>query len=331
VASAENRYRKIETRMWTDEKFHKLSPLLPSGQSLWFYLLTGPHTGIIPGLCRTRRGGLIEELDWTPEAFDMAFGEIISLHMAEADWKAGVIWIPNAVKCNPPQSPNVITAWRKEWPLIPECALKTKALEAMRSTAYGMGKAFREAFDKAFDRSLPKALTEPSEKPLLNQEQQLEQLAGTGNRGQKEGGHDTTLLGTTPQIGGVSQELKRTLAGLTEFARGLMEEIAMPNTSANLRAVAAGIKAEEKARGGLAAAYEFVLQVTREEIKRKGSVSTFWFTDAKWRQAEGNVKVHDPYKLPPPVKYLTRQMLADNMGIPLAQMDEADRKAGLLV
>ena len=45
---AENRYRKIEVRMWGDEKFRMLSPLPPSGQSLWLFLLTGPHTGPIP-------------------------------------------------------------------------------------------------------------------------------------------------------------------------------------------------------------------------------------------------------------------------------------------
>jgi hypothetical protein len=39
-----SRYRKIEVRTWSDEKFRELSAIPPSGQGLWFFLLTGPHT-----------------------------------------------------------------------------------------------------------------------------------------------------------------------------------------------------------------------------------------------------------------------------------------------
>jgi hypothetical protein len=78
MARAENRYRKIEIRMWADQKFRKLSPMPPSGQSLWFYLLSGPHTGIIPGLSKARRVTIADELAWTPEDFDAAFKEIAS-------------------------------------------------------------------------------------------------------------------------------------------------------------------------------------------------------------------------------------------------------------
>jgi hypothetical protein len=181
MASAENRFRKIEIRMWTDQKFRELSPMPPSGQSLWFYLLSGPHTSIIPGLFRARRSGIAEELAWTPEAFDTAFKEIASQQMAEADWQAGVVWIPNAIKCNPPQSPNVITAWRKEWPLIPECDLKTKALEAMRSTISELVQN-NQAYCLRFNREFGEPSGKPSAKPMSNQEQEQEQLAGTGNK-----------------------------------------------------------------------------------------------------------------------------------------------------
>jgi hypothetical protein len=180
MARAENRYRKIEIRMWADQKFRKLSPMPPSGQSLWFYLLSGPHTGIIPGLSKARRVTIADELAWTPEDFDAAFKEIASQQMAEADWQAGVVWIPNAIKCNPPQSPNVITAWRKEWPLIPECDLKTKALEAMRlavSELVQNHQAYCLRFNSEFAKPSGKPSAKPSRKPsaktMSNQEQFL--------------------------------------------------------------------------------------------------------------------------------------------------------------
>src|SRR5690242_2146464 len=122
-----DRYRKIEVRMWMDERFRKLSRLQPCAQGLWLYLLTGPHTDIIPGLFRAGRAGLAEGLAWPLEQFDLAFEELLRLRMVQADWSAHVVWLPNAVKCNLPQSPNVVIAWGRAWRLIPECALKTKA------------------------------------------------------------------------------------------------------------------------------------------------------------------------------------------------------------
>jgi hypothetical protein len=153
--------------MWVDEKFRSLSPLEPSGQALWFFLLTGPHTGPIPGLFRAGRAALAEELGWTPEAFDKAFREVFGKGMVKADWEARVVWIPNGLKCNPPQSPNVITSWRSEWQVIPECRLKDEAYDVLKSTAYTAGEAFRKAFDKAF--------VKPSVKAMPNQEQEQEQ------------------------------------------------------------------------------------------------------------------------------------------------------------
>jgi hypothetical protein len=171
---AENRYRKIEVRMWGDEKFRTLSPLPPSAQGLWLFLLTGPHTGPIPGLFRAGRAALAEELGWPQEAFDKAFDEVFRLGMAKADWQARVVWIPNAIKCNPPQSPNVVTSWAREWHLIPECALKAEAYRTIESVTYHSGEPFRKAFDKAF--------LKPSVKTLPNQEQEQEQESSSSEQ-----------------------------------------------------------------------------------------------------------------------------------------------------
>ncbi|MBP0714843.1 hypothetical protein ABXK61_16175 [Burkholderia sola] len=152
-----SRYRVIEVRMWADQKFCALSPIPPSGQGLWVYLLTGPHTGPIPGVFRAGRAGLAEELGWTPEAFDEAFAEVFRRGMAKADWQAKFVWIPKAVECNRPASPNVVTSWGKEWPQLPECDLKVEAFEVLKSFIHGLGEAFGKAFDKAFAKPIVKA------------------------------------------------------------------------------------------------------------------------------------------------------------------------------
>ncbi|AMR77651.1 hypothetical protein [Cupriavidus nantongensis] len=182
-----NRYRKIEVRMWGDEKFRNLSPLQPSGQGLWVFLLTGPHTGPIPGLFRAGRAAMAEELDWDVEAFEEAFGEVFQQGMAKADWKAKVVWIPNAIHCNRPESPNVVLSWGGEWDLIPECDLKREAYEALKASIYALGEGFAKAFDKAFGKPSEKPSTKPTGKTCPNQEQEQEQEQEQDKRSNPDG------------------------------------------------------------------------------------------------------------------------------------------------
>ncbi|CAI0898139.1 DnaT-like ssDNA-binding domain-containing protein [Serratia grimesii] len=150
-------YRKVKITMWNDPSFRALSPLPPSGQSLFVYLLTGPFTGIIPGLFKAGRAALSEELGWDVEAFDLALGEALSLGMVKADTQARVFWLPNAAKHNPPTSVNVIKSWVRAFELLPECDLKYEALESLRTASHGVSGSMGLAFDKAFALANPLA------------------------------------------------------------------------------------------------------------------------------------------------------------------------------
>lgn len=169
------RYRKVEVRTWGDEKFRRLSQMPPCGQGLWLFLITGPHTGPIPGLFRAGRAAMAEELGWEIEAFDEAFGEAFREGMVKADFKARVIWLPSAIKHNRPESPNVVRSWAAEFDLIPECDLKREAFEALKASIHALGEAFGKAFDEAFAKPLPKPSPKPSPKAMPNQEQEQEQ------------------------------------------------------------------------------------------------------------------------------------------------------------
>lgn len=161
------RYRLVDVRIWGDEKFRRLSPLPPCGQGLFLYLLTTPLSNSIPGLFRVGEHCLAEELGWDLKAFREAFREGFQEGLYEADFRARVLFIPNAIKYNRPQSPNVIKSWSVHWDEIPECELKNKSYQVLKAFAEGLGKGFQEAFAKA----LPK----PSRKALPNQEQEQEQ------------------------------------------------------------------------------------------------------------------------------------------------------------
>lgn len=173
------RYRKVEVRIWGDEKFRALSPIPPCGQGLWFYLIMGPRTGPIPGLFRAGRAGMAEDLNWDLEAFDKAFREAFAQGLVEVDFEARVVWIPNAIKHNRPESPNVVLSWASEFDLIPECDLKRQAFESLKASVHALGEAFAKAFDKAIskpsDKPLAKALPKAMAKAMPNQEQEQEQ------------------------------------------------------------------------------------------------------------------------------------------------------------
>lgn len=169
--SQRSRYRTIYVRMWGDEKFRRLSRIPPCGQGLWVYLLTGPHTGPIPGLFRSGPAAIAEQLGWTQKAFDEAFAEVLRQGLAEVDWEVGLVWIPKAVEYNKPQSPNVVLSWANEWDLMPECGLKWQAGESLRTFVYGLGEGYEQAFLQVFGDTLPK----PCLKASRNQEQEQEQ------------------------------------------------------------------------------------------------------------------------------------------------------------
>jgi hypothetical protein len=167
------RYRKIDVRIWGDAKFRELSPLQPSGQALWLYLLTNPETTMVPGAMRLGEAGIAEALGWHLEAFREAFREASTKGLVEADWGARFVWVRNAVKYNPPASPNVIKGLVAHWDELPECELKNKALQDFSRHISTMSKAFREAFREAFPKGFPKALSNQEQEQEQEQEQNL--------------------------------------------------------------------------------------------------------------------------------------------------------------
>ena len=171
-------YRRVTVRMYGDERFMRLSPLQPSGQALWLYLLTGPHTGPIPGVFVAGRAALAETLGWEPEAFAKALAEVIDEGLAEFDGKTRMCFVPNAIHHNAPPNPNVVKSWRAHWLLLPECDLRDRIyvhlLGALTEVSEAFGKAFAEACGKAFDKASPKHMAK-QEAGSRKQEQEQEQ------------------------------------------------------------------------------------------------------------------------------------------------------------
>lgn len=145
------RYRKIDPRIWNDEKFRALSD---AGKLAFLFLLTHPHMTAL-GAMRATVAGLAEELGWSTEAFQEAFREGFLKGMAEHDPKACLIAIPNFIRYNSPESPNVVKAWVGALDLLPECDLKTRTIARAKGFAEALPEAFAKALPKAFDKDMP--------------------------------------------------------------------------------------------------------------------------------------------------------------------------------
>lgn len=156
-------YRKIDTRVWNDAKFRALSN---NGKLVFFFLLTHPGMTAI-GAMRGSVPGLAAELGWTPKAFSEAFSEALSKGMARHDESACVVWLPNFIRYNAPENPNVLKAWGKALDLLPECAMTTDAIQSVKAFAEGLSKAFREALPEAFSKGMPKQEQEQEQEQEL--------------------------------------------------------------------------------------------------------------------------------------------------------------------
>ncbi len=191
------RHKKIDVRMWGDKRFRALSKPQPNAQSLWVYLLTGPHTTSIPGLFVSGEAAMAESLGWPLKAFREVFGEVLTEGMCESDPEARVIWIPKAMFYNQPESPNVVKSWRIYWDEIPECPLKVKAYQNLKAFTEDLGKGFGQAFKQAIGEG--QIITDPVKvaRPSPNQEQEQEQEQEEDPQPPRAGASIPTNLDTT--------------------------------------------------------------------------------------------------------------------------------------
>jgi len=162
-----SKYRKIDVRIWNDAKFRDLSH---NAKLVFFFLLTHPNMTAL-GAMRSTLSGLAEELDFELEVFREAFREAFAKGMVKHDSKACLIALPNFIKYNQPESPNVVKAWVNSLDLLPECDLKNDVISLSANALKGYSKAFREALPEAFLKTYPKSM--PNQEQEQEQEQEL--------------------------------------------------------------------------------------------------------------------------------------------------------------
>jgi len=166
------------------------------------FLLTGPQTSNIPGLFRAGEMALAEELGWSLEGFREAFAEPLSKGLVKADWNARVVWVPNAIKYNRPENPNVVKSWHSTWDEIPECALKIEAYERLKACTEELGEGFGKAF------------VEGCGKGMANQEQEQQQEQDKPSLSELKGSSDQATAPTRKETANQPSREASRLAGL---------------------------------------------------------------------------------------------------------------------
>lgn len=170
-----SRYRTISVKMWGDDRFTRLSKPQPNGQSLWVYLLTGPHTTSLPGAFVAGEAALAEALNWPVVSLRKAFTEVLTLGLGKVDRETRLVFLPNAVRHNPPQSPNVVKAWRKSFDELPDCPLKVEIFADTVASlkALGFDEAYTKAFGKVFTYTFSIAIAESEQEQNRTEEPPL--------------------------------------------------------------------------------------------------------------------------------------------------------------
>lgn len=154
-----SKYRKVDTKIWNDEGFISLSK---EGKLLFFMLLTHPGMTAL-GAMRATKPGLACELNLHQKDFLKVFREVSRKVKVEYDEKASFLWLPNFLKYNKPESPNVVRSWETALYYLPECKLKIELIQHVKAFVEALPEGFNKALPDIFRKSIANQRTENRE------------------------------------------------------------------------------------------------------------------------------------------------------------------------
>lgn len=124
-------YRKVDTRLWDDER---VAPLSALAKLTWLCLLTGPHTTGLPGLYSCGLATLSESMREGIDTVSKAVADLVATGMIQFNPTVRVVRVPNAPRYNPCANEKVLKGWFALWKSIPDCAEKFSHIERLRDS-----------------------------------------------------------------------------------------------------------------------------------------------------------------------------------------------------
>jgi hypothetical protein len=138
------RYGKIESRIWNDEKFIKLTPMQ---QRLFLYCLTCPHGNLI-GLYVLKKEYIIGDLKSFGKDLDKDLLKLCESALLSYDFDHSVIFIKNYLKHNPVTNPNQKKAARSILMELPKSYLIREFLVLHKELGEGLSLGLPEVLPK---------------------------------------------------------------------------------------------------------------------------------------------------------------------------------------
>jgi hypothetical protein len=106
--------------------------------------------------------------------------------MLDLDENASFVGVPNFLKYNGPESPNVVKSWGVALDLIPECPSKNKLIIQVKDFLKALPESFQEALPEAFREAFPKGMPNKEQE----QEQEPEQKQKSEQKTKRSAGAD---------------------------------------------------------------------------------------------------------------------------------------------
>lgn len=246
------RYSKIDKRIQNDSKFRALSE---RAKLVFFLTISHPNMTMIGGM-RATVNGLAAEWSMPLESLREAFLEVSEKGIVRADDSACFVWMPNFLKYNRPESPNVVKSWPDALEMLPECAMKSQLFQTLKSFVGEMSEAFAKAFMEAFPKGMP------------NQEQEQKQ-----EQKQEQGGETPAAEPAEP----IPPDLHQ-----LQYAATLLGDLGLPEKG-NLEMVGSAIvsyaKSQQISKGQ---SFEHIRRRALADQAEGIPITTFWFKDARY-------------------------------------------------
>ncbi len=168
------RYKKIDVRIWNDAKFNALSS---DAQLIFLYLLTSPQTTML-GAVPVDKHTVSRILKFDDIRYGIGYKQLSQYGMLEYD-EAGIFWIKNFLKYNPPENPKVVISYASLLDLFPECPLLIKIAKSVLRACEARGDSYVNALHPEFKKlakyDIAKDMPYGIAYPMAYQEQEQEQ------------------------------------------------------------------------------------------------------------------------------------------------------------
>lgn len=182
------RYKKIDVRIWNDAKFNALSS---DAQLIFLYLLTSPQTTML-GAVPVDKHTVSRILKFDDIRYGIGYKQLSQYGMLEYD-EAGIFWIKNFLKYNPPENPKVVISYASLLDLFPECPLLIKIAKSVLRACEARGDSYVNALHPEFKKlakyDIAKDMPYGIAYPMAYQEQEQEQEQETYTRTEKSEEH----------------------------------------------------------------------------------------------------------------------------------------------